>query len=368
MLFINNPILELNNYIKAIEYSCNICDALSIELNKISYISAADKTIINASKFYQNLEECLKDNIIIKKARKKLYENEFSVIDKKDEEKYYIIKTYYKINDNSINLLKSLNKNIWNTYLKSLTLYQNGQVFLERTDWDLVRVNSNNMNVITRFIEIFGKGNVLKYCEDYRQKLNNAEKIVTESVQKSKIYTEEKDNFFTRILLYGKNIKFDEFIDYAFNKCDAISLTTNKLEIEGNENRLQKANNIETNTIKELKDSYICTKKTSKWKYKSAYKYVENLEKYNCTINFYKTTDEVKDYIKQFKAFFNFSSPYPEDITFYKQGKVWGYLDSNKEYIMMNIENEKELEMLENLLNAKINFKRNDYDNYIDYM
>lgn len=34
----------------------------------------------------------------------------------------------------------------------------------------------------------------------------------------------------------------------------------------------------------------------------------------------------------------------------------------------MNIENEKELEMLENLLNAEINFKRNDYDNYIDYM
>lgn len=369
MLFINNPLLEFNNYKKAIEYSLNICDAFSVELNEISYISVADNTIKKAKDFYERLDKELKESIIIKKARKKLYEDKLSIIDTREQQKYHIIKTYYRVNNNSKNILKLLNQANWNSYLKNFKIYCNGQVFMERLGWDLIRINTNNEKHITKFIEILGKENILNYYENYNQKIDNNEKnVVKTKKQNVNKNNDEKSNNFVKILLYDKNIKFNEFIDYAFERCDAISLTTNRLEIEGDEQKLRKVNSIENNTIKKLEESYICTKRTSKWKYRSAYKYVKNLETYNCTINFYKTTYYVRDYLKQYKMFFNFSMPYPEDLTFYKNGKVWSFLDSNKDCLMINIENEEELEIIERLLDTKINIETNNNDDYIKYM
>lgn len=163
-----------------------------------------------------------------------------------------------------------------------------------------------------------------------------------------------------------ENEIYEKFIDYAFNKCDAVMFISRKDGFR--EEQIKELDNTISTLKSKLSDSFLKSRNGSYWVFsKVGYKQLgitdfEDPPGFDdmFEILFYKTSKEVKDYLLTNKNLYNWLNPkYPEDISFFKDGKCWANSVAHEESCFICCEDEFEYEYLKSI---GINFYSDEFD------
>lgn len=168
-------------------------------------------------------------------------------------------------------------------------------------------------------------------------------------------FTIKEENIMVVINEEVKDETYEKLIEYYIKKCDTVMFVADKrgLSLSANK-KLEK--NMEMMGRK-LKNSIIKKIHRPYWTFhscmfdKNSHPRVKEEDFANLfTIYFYKTNNEVKEYLLSHKNLYTWLNPkYPEDISFFKNG--WCLLSTiiHEKTIYIEVENQEEYEHLKNI-------------------
>lgn len=150
--------------------------------------------------------------------------------------------------------------------------------------------------------------------------------------------------------------EYENLIEYAFRKCDAVMFVFRKDGFNDEEKKQLDINKL--NLQNKLNNSFLKSRNGGYWVYtKVGYKR-NGITNYSDPIDFdrmfeiqfYKFSEEVKEYLLTNKNLYNWLNPnYPEDIALFKNGYCWLYSVAHEKICNIYYESDEEYDKLCNL-------------------
>ena len=147
---------------------------------------------------------------------------------------------------------------------------------------------------------------------------------------------------------------YDDFIEYAISKSDAILLVD--FRYNGKANRQYPLKSSAKKMLASLRPYCIKRRgdKDGKWEWPNNTslidKYSQKPASYNMTIKVYRLSEELYEILREPGSFFAWKYPkYPADLSFFKDNKCWFAITGHEKFACFYTESKEEVEFLKSM-------------------